>query len=137
VPPRGFESLEQVSDVLRLRAGVGVERDAGHDRADLLQRLEVGPVVEPRLARPDPPDRVGVDAVVEQPDARVHRRLARPEDGEGRHRDRRELVHRHDARVLGGLEARHVRRRHGRLQVPRIDNLPADHELILHVLAPP
>jgi hypothetical protein len=37
-------------------AGLGVNRDARHDRSDLLQRLKIGAVVKPGVAGPDPAD---------------------------------------------------------------------------------
>ena len=58
-------------------AGFGIERDPLHDRADLLQRLEVPAVVEPGVPGPDPADSIGLHAAVEQPDTCVHGCLSR------------------------------------------------------------
>ena len=54
--------------------------------ADEPQRLDRRPVVGPRIAGTDPPDGVGIDAVVDEPAAGVHGGLARPDDREPRRR---------------------------------------------------
>ena len=78
-PPRGLEPPEEVVDVRRLDTGLGVEGYPFHDRTDLLERLKVGPVIEPRVAGSDPANPVGFHAMSEKPNARVRGRLAGPE----------------------------------------------------------
>ena len=75
-PTRRLEPFEQVVDVRRLGACLGIERDPLDDRSDLLQRLKVAAVMEPRVAWTDPANPVRLDAVIQQPDARVRSRLA-------------------------------------------------------------
>ena len=130
--PERLEPFEEVVEVRGGRGRLGVEGDPLHDRADLVQRLEVLAIVEPHLARPDPPDAVGSHAVVEQPDAGVHGRLAGAEDGVGvrRLRGRRQRVDRDEASVRRDVEGRRVRRRDRRLQVPSVDDLAPDAERV-------
>ena len=79
--PRRFQPIEQVLDVRRLRARLGIEGDAVHVVADQIQRLEVAPVVKPVVPRADPADPIRRHVVVQEPGAGVDRRLAGPEHG--------------------------------------------------------
>ena len=130
--PDVLEPLEQVVDARRLGARLGVEGDPLHDRADLLERLKVPTVVEPRVARPDPADPIRLDAVVQQPDARVHGRLARSEDrvADADSAAVRQVVDRDDSCGLRYLERRNVGGRDRRLQVAGVDDLAAHPDVV-------
>ena len=90
---------------------------------ELVAGLEVGAVQHPGVPRHDPRDAVGVDPVVEHPDAGVHRRLA------GADHDERVVVRRHSGecveRHARDLRRDGVRRRRRRrdlhLRVGRVD----------------
>ncbi len=100
--------------------------------ADLLQWLKVAAVVEPRVARPDPANPIGLNVVIQQPDARVRRRLAGPEDGvgAGRPRRRRQVVDGDDPNARRHVKRGAVGRRDRRLQVPCIDDLATYRDLV-------
>ncbi len=87
-------------------------------------RLDQRPVQHPRVARPHPADRVGVDAAAQQPDAGVRRGLARAHDDvlAGRSLPRGKVVDRNDARALGYLELRRRLRRDVGREVSGVDH---------------
>ena len=107
-----LEPLEAVGDICRLRSGLGIERDALDERGHLVERLQGRPVGEPGITGANPPDVLGGDAVVEQPQAGVSARLPTPDDGEAAVRidHGRQIVHRDhsgtrrdgEARLVGG-----------------------------------
>jgi hypothetical protein len=57
-------------------SGLGIEGKPLDDPGHQVERLKVATVLEPRVARPDPADPIWLNAVVQEPDAGVHRRLA-------------------------------------------------------------
>ena len=80
-PTRVLQSIDEIADARCEGTGLRVEGKALHDPGHLVERLKVATVVEPRVARPDPADPIWLNAVVQEPDAGVHCRLARSEDG--------------------------------------------------------
>ena len=107
----------------RLELGRDVLDDRGHE----IERLRVCTVQHPGVARPDPTDRIGFDAVVEQPAARVHRGFARADHrvaacGLG---DLDEVVDRYEARIRIDVERREMRRRNRGFEIRRIDDPPS------------
>ena len=73
--------LEPEEQVVERGRGPGCLHHVGdHAEVDRGIRLDHRPVQHPRVARPHPADRVGVHPTREQPDARVGRGLARPDD---------------------------------------------------------
>src|ERR1700694_823285 len=80
-PTSVLAALDQIADARCQATAVGIEGEALHDPGDQVERLKVATVVEPRVARPDPSDPIWLNAVVQEPDAGVHGRLARSEDG--------------------------------------------------------
>lgn len=101
---------------------LGVERDPLHDRADLLQRLKVTAIMKPRVARSDPANPIWLHLVIQKPDARVHPRLARPEDGVGaaRSHSRRQIVDWDHPGAPGRIERGSVSGRDRCLAEPRL-----------------
>ena len=99
-----------------------------HVGADLVQRLDEGAVEQPSVTRPDPPDAAGIDALVQQPVAGVHRGLAGADDREARRRvlEVDEVVRRNEAHALVDVERRRVPRRDRRLGVRRVDEPATD-----------
>ena len=93
-----------------------------------VERLGERTVEHPPVARLDPPDRVGCDPGVQEPAARVHRRLARADHRESARRlaEVNEPVRRHEADAFVDLEAGRVHRRYLRLDVRRVDELLSD-----------
>ena len=79
-------------------AAASASRETIHDRGHLIQRLPVPAVVEPGIAWANPADPVWINAVLQQPNARVRGRLAGPEHGirRGRMGGRRQVVNRND-----------------------------------------
>ena len=130
-PARSLQPLDEVIDIHRLGAGLGVERIPLHDRADLLERLKAGAIIEPRVARTDPANPVRLHAVTQKPNARVRGRLARPEDDieGGRLRGCRQLVNGYDLGARCNVERGDVGGRNRRLQIASIDDLATRHDI--------
>jgi hypothetical protein len=72
-----FQPCEQLVDTFGFRGRFELVHDVFHDRRHEIERLCVGAVEHPGVARADPTDRIGLDAVVEHSVARVHCGLAR------------------------------------------------------------
>ena len=124
-----LEPVCEVGPVLRLRGRAHPLRLELHvRRSQQVERLGERAVEDPGIARLDPPDRIGCDAGVEEPAARIHRRLAGAEHRESARRlaDVNEPVRRHEADAFVDLEAGRVHRRYLRLDVRRVDELPPD-----------
>jgi hypothetical protein len=79
-PPAGLQPREEVGEARGVGEGLHLVGHAGHQGGKVVQRLPARAVEEPRVARLDPPDAVGRDAVVEQPDTGVHPGLAGADD---------------------------------------------------------
>ena len=91
--------------------------------------LDVRAIEQPGIARHDPADRIGIDAVREQPEARVHARLACADDHEAARRARaaRQLVQRHAANTGRHFVERAPHRGHAHAHVAGVD------DLLLHI----
>lgn len=125
-PPDVLELVEHLVEVVGLRRSLDVMGDRLERPAHLRQRLEVGPIVEPCLSWADPPNPVGVDILLQQPDAGVDGGLAATEDRDGV-RCRGvvdETVDGHHPGRRGHRERRGARRGHRGLEVASVDDLP-------------
>ena len=122
-----FEPREQIADRRRLGGGLELQREALEHGADELAALQIPAVDEPALARLDPADVGRRHAAIEEPGARVERRLARADDDVARRplANVREGADRYAACSGGDLERRRRTRRHATLEVGRIDKLLA------------
>ena len=94
-------------------------------------------IVKPGVAGPEPANRFRVHALVQEPDARVHRRLAGPEHRVGRRRSRcrGKVVDGYEPGPRRNLEARRVRGGHGSLEVPCVDHPAAHGDVVDHARA--
>ena len=113
--PGVLQAEEQV--VRRCRLGRRLHGVRRHPDEDSRVRLDHRAVEHPRVAGPHPADRAGVDPVVEQPDARIGRGLARTDDHVLRRRLTQldQVVDGHHVHAVG-----HAERRRGALPGSRV-----------------
>ena len=85
-------------------------------------------IVEPRITRPDPANAIRRNVVLQEPHTCVRRSLTGPEHRvrEVRRGGLGETIDRHDPSARRDRERRLVGRRDRRLQVTRIDDAPAN-----------
>ena len=125
--PGVLQAFEEVGDGRRLGGHLDSSRPVDDEAADLVARLQRRPVDDPCVAGLDPRDAVRIDAVVEQPVARVHAGLA----GTDHHIAARrllgadEVVDGHESHAVVDFEARRVRRRDRALEEACVDDLPS------------
>jgi hypothetical protein len=129
--PAGLEPLEQVGHGGGLRGRLHRVGPVLDEVAHQLARLQVLAVDEPRLAGLHPGDLTRVDALLEQPHARIHGRLPGAEHhvAAGGLGFLHERVHRHAAGAVVDREARRVRGRDGALEVAGVHDLLADRDV--------
>jgi hypothetical protein len=126
--PVVLEAMEEIIDVGGLGQRLDGPPEAPDGPSDQVERLEHPAVREPRLPRPYPADAIRIDAVVEQPAARVHRRLAAAEDRESLRPvgNIHETSDRDEPHPVRARERRRVRRGHLRLGERRVDDRAPD-----------
>lgn len=127
-----FEPVEEIRHRGRVACGLQLVRD-GLQRGvgERQRRLNVGAVEQPRIARPDPGDAVGIGALFQQPERGVDRGLATPDDhvaARGR-RQAREFGGGDTSHAVGDPEVRTMGGGHLAVRPRRVDPFAAGTQL--------